>query len=748
MAVLPQAAVDILHVHNRIIDHHADGDRQAAEGHRVDRDAGELEIEPGHDERKGYGGQRDRRGAEVEQEEKKHDDDHDGAVPDRFLHVLDRRLDEIGLFEQLVDFYVRRQRLADLRQRRLNLAREADGVDARLLLHGENHGGLAVHAGVAAHDLPAELHGGDIMQVHGDALAHHDDGVGNVFERGGAPHVADERLLVGVFQEAAGGVALRLPGGGNDLLQADAVGGEFFRRRQDLILLHAPADGDHLRNAGDREQPLAHGPVGERADVHRGRRAGFALQADQHDLAHDGTDRPHGRRDAAGEFFRGELQALLHELARAVDVHAPVKLDIEHRQPDARGGAHPFHAGRTVKRGLHWQVDQGLDLLGCEASGLGENVDGRAVQIGEHVDRQLKDDVAAVDEQQRARRQHEEAVAQGKFDESIEHGEALCLMALRLGRGLPFGGSMPVCDDLLGRRRHILELVVAHGDDIRAGQDAFYNLDEAIIPLADNHRRAEKGLRILVVLHEHEKVARLAQHRGKRHGNDRIRLGSHDAECSTHVRQQPQSGVWNAHPHAEGAGFGIELRGMSLDRALKKLVGIGLSPHPHLLVGLNLSDLSLVNPGDDVKRGKIGDLQQVRVGFDAVSGEDMAVQHGAVDVSLEFNARWGITNLPALDFEQEVALGNLVTFFYFQPRDTPRNAARQCDDTRGVNFHVTQCGKRLLDGPQIGGFHLEAKIFYRFGRKLDWSGERTVAVITGRLVVASMGKEIPSRLRQ
>ena len=182
MPIFAEAAKDVFHVHDGIVHDHADGNGETTQGHRVDRDTGELEIEPGDDERERNGGEGDRRGAEVQQEQEQHDDDHDGAVPDGLLDVGDGGFDEVRLLEQLIDLHVRRQRPADLLEGGLNLAGKAHRIHAGLLLHREDDGRLAVHARIAAHHLFAKLHIGDIAQAHRNALADDNHSAGDVVQ--------------------------------------------------------------------------------------------------------------------------------------------------------------------------------------------------------------------------------------------------------------------------------------------------------------------------------------------------------------------------------------------------------------------------------------------------------------------------------------------------------------------------------------------------------------------------------------
>ena len=745
--VLAQAAIDVFHVDDRVVHDHADGDGEAAEGHRIDADAGELEIEAGDNEGERDRGERDRGRAEIQQEKEQHDDHHDGTVADGLLDVGDGRLDEVGLLEQLEYLHVGRQGLADVHERGLDLARERDRINSGLFLHGEDDGGLAVDPGVTAHDLLAESDLRHVVKVHRNALADRHHGIGDVVERSGAADIADEGLLVGAFQKPAGGVVLGFLGRGDDLIEAHPEGGELLGDREHLVLLHAAANRDHLRNARDREQPLAHGPVGERADVHGRGGAGFALQADEHDLAHDRADRPHRGGDAAGELVRRELQTLLHELAGAVDVHAPVELDEKNGKPDAGIGADAFHAGRAVERGLHREVHERLDFLRSEAWRLGQDRDSRPVQIREDVHRQLQDDEAAVEEEEGAGRQHEEPVAQRESDEVVEHGNAgRRLLPGRRLRGISSGLPGIISRRLRRCRCNVLQLIIANRDDVGAGEHALDNLDVAVVALADHDRRAHVGVRILLILHEDEKVPRLAEDGGKGHGDDGVGLGGHDRQRGAHVGQEFSLRVGHADAHAEGAGARIKLRQVAFDGAGENDGGIRLGAHPHFLADLHLGDLAFVDAGDDVERRQIGDFQQMGVRFDAVTRERVPVENCAPERGVERDVGRRIADLPALDLEQKISLGHGVALLDGEPHDTAGNAARQRGDARGIDLDIAEGRERFLQRAQFGGLEFEPEVFFGFGCEFDRTSERAGVVFTRRLVVTSVGKHAGGRL--
>ncbi len=114
----------------------------------------------------------------------------------------------------------------------------------------------------------------------------------------------------------------------------------------------------------------------------------------------DRRDGTHDRSHVLGELFGRELQPLLHELARAIDVHAPVELDEQDREPDPRVGADAHDAGRSVHGCLERPGDQRLDLFRSQARRLGQHGHERAVQIRKDIDWKIADHDDPVDEDQ------------------------------------------------------------------------------------------------------------------------------------------------------------------------------------------------------------------------------------------------------------------------------------------------------------------------------------------------------------
>ena len=160
-----------------------------------------------------------------------------------------------------------------------------------------------------------------------------------------------------------------------------------MRRHPELA--HLAAHRDHLGDTRDGEEPRPDGEVGGLAQLHRC--GPLASDGDEQDLAHDRADRAHLRQRIGRQLIADEGKPLGDLLAIAIDVGAPVELDIDHREPDARDRAHPRYAGHAVHLCFDREGDELLDLDRREALRLGHDGDGRLVEVREHIDRQPRD---------------------------------------------------------------------------------------------------------------------------------------------------------------------------------------------------------------------------------------------------------------------------------------------------------------------------------------------------------------------
>ena len=147
--------------------------------------------------------------------------------------------------------------------------REAHRVDVGLLLDGDDDGGRAHVAGVAALGAGAEADLGHLAQVNGPIAGFGDDKIAEVLELERAADIADQEFLRVLVGEAAARIAAELRERLLELLVGDAKCAQCGRVGRDAVLAHFPAHRDDLGHAGNGEQPRAHDEIGDLAHAHR-----------------------------------------------------------------------------------------------------------------------------------------------------------------------------------------------------------------------------------------------------------------------------------------------------------------------------------------------------------------------------------------------------------------------------------------------------------------------------------------------
>ena len=150
-------------------------------------------------------------------------------------------------------------------------------------------------------------------------------------------------------------------------------------------------------------------------------RAFAPVQADDHDLAHDGTKRQHLRANPLRQDARQRGQALLHDLPGCSYIGVVVELDLDDVQPDARLTANGLDAGGPQHPGLDGLGNKSFDLFGRQAGAFGQDHHTGAVQIGKHVDRHGRGQVAAVDHRRQCEDDHQGSIAKRPANDCIKH---------------------------------------------------------------------------------------------------------------------------------------------------------------------------------------------------------------------------------------------------------------------------------------------------------------------------------------
>ena len=537
--LLPQPAEHVLDPDDRVVDERADRDREAAEGHGIERPPEERDHHDSGHEREGDGDRRDEGRPQVAEEEEEDDDHEDPAVPQGDRDVVDRDLDEVGLPEVLLlDDDARRQRPLQVVEDAVGLPREGEGVRPGLLLDAQDHRRLGPVGGGPAGGLRGGAHGRDLAEPERDSVADAKHGARQLRARAGPAEAADEVLLAPVEVEPRRRDGTRRLERKDDVLDRDP--GLHDRRGVELdeVLADLAADRHDLRDPGHREEAAAHDRLAEPAQLHR--RDAVGREGDERDLAHDRADRAECRPlDPAREVDR--LQPLGHDLAREVDVLPPLELDPHDGDAGTGHRADAPDAGSAVEGRLDREGDEKLQLLGGEALRLRDHRDGRSREVREDVDRKLRGQRAPGDEQHDGGGDDAPAVVQGAADHSVEHRGLL--VDVTFGRA---GGEERAAPD--GARAECHEPL--------AGLQA---LDERLAPepAEDAHLAPREAL--AAGLGVGDGRARVVEESGERHDDPPLLAGQDDLGLDGAAERQIGGAAVDLEDDVHGGRPGIHL---------------------------------------------------------------------------------------------------------------------------------------------------------------------------------------------
>ena len=115
------------------------------------------------------------------------------------------------------------------------------------------------------------------------------------------------------------------------------------------------------------------------------------------------------------------MDALGDDLPGEVDIGRPIKLDEDEREADARERAHALDMRRAVDGGFERECDECFHLLRRKPGGFREDGDGGAVEVGKNIHRQASKNPRAVGHDKCGEGHNEQAVANRKGDDAVEH---------------------------------------------------------------------------------------------------------------------------------------------------------------------------------------------------------------------------------------------------------------------------------------------------------------------------------------
>ena len=148
-----------------------------------------------------------------------------------------------------------------------------------------------------------------------------------------AADTLDQVLLPASNVETGGGIAVSAFDSLDHAIDGQAVSRQPPGLDAHLELLHIAADGQHLGDAGNRQQPLAQHEICRFLQLHRV--VLIRCQGDEHDFAHNRGGRCHDRHlDSRRQRGLGQLQLFGDDVAREVGISPPVEFDGDHRQAD------------------------------------------------------------------------------------------------------------------------------------------------------------------------------------------------------------------------------------------------------------------------------------------------------------------------------------------------------------------------------------------------------------------------------
>ena len=259
-----QPSPRVLDVDDRVVHYLADGNREAAEDHDVERRPRRPQHHHGREQRERDGDHAHQRHAELRGEDQQHDGHEDGAGEQRAAQVAERVGHEARLAEHPpLDAHPFRQRADDRVERVLHGRGDGEDVLVRLLRDEKHDAGVSVDDRVTHGDRGTLAHLGDAGERHGDVVAPRERCARQV-SRAVQPAVEPGRQPLAAAVEEPG-AARRIGGAGGrrQIVQRRVRGEEALGRGRHLHLADTAAIDDDVGDARHREQPRPDRPFRE-----------------------------------------------------------------------------------------------------------------------------------------------------------------------------------------------------------------------------------------------------------------------------------------------------------------------------------------------------------------------------------------------------------------------------------------------------------------------------------------------------
>ena len=411
----------VLHHDHCPVDDDPEVDR--AEREQVGGHPAELQVEKGTEERERDDERHDEGRPQAHQEDADHEHDEQRAEHEVVGHGSERPVHQAAAIVERVDMHPGRQ---DAVVQLLDLGVEGVEHDRRILPAPHEHDALdRLGIPVARHDA-ATGHGADGHARHvADAdrrpAPGRDHDVLDVLAAGQRAESAHDVLFVAVLDVVPPRVRVRAAERVEHLPERQAARLQLLRGHLDLVLLDEAAERHHVGNPRHLLQVPLHHPILDLPQLHR--RVALADQRVAVDLAGRRGERPERRLDPVR---RVDLrQALVHLLAREVEVGAIVEGEHDERESEDGEGVHAGESGQPVHLVLDGQRHLALHLLRGVSREEGDHLDLGIRQLREGLDRQVPEGEGARDRKCRGQREeHDRPVERERED--AEHRLCKC----------------------------------------------------------------------------------------------------------------------------------------------------------------------------------------------------------------------------------------------------------------------------------------------------------------------------------
>ena len=299
--------------------------------------------------------------------------------------------------------------------------------------HGTQHGFLAILRGCAGPRRRIDADLGqipDTQRLNGRGVLHGQ--VPNFVEGGGLGGRPEHQLPTSTMDDAPTGV-LGVPANRLGQFGKGQVGlTQFFRIRLNDNLSAEAADGVDLGHSrrgaqerlGDEFLGFLQFEQLSKSIGRAIRRISPPRQGVIEDLAQAGGNRGQGGIGSCRQAVTDRLDALGHQLAAPINIHAILELEGHLREPVLGERAQFMELRQSGQFLLEDPGHQHFGFLGRQGRDLGVDLNLRLGDVGNGIDGQLARRPNAHGQQGRRRQQDDRPLAQGEFEDALDHGRA------------------------------------------------------------------------------------------------------------------------------------------------------------------------------------------------------------------------------------------------------------------------------------------------------------------------------------